>query len=167
MVTHPRLIGAGLGALVGILFVAAGAVLSNVADFFGNADMSMNLEPFAAFGLAVVVVGLPAGARFGPWALRERRWMVGASILFAILVAAGILAGLLVYAIGNGFDLSGSSDSIIATVPWFLGLGVAAAVAWIALLRAIGKGPRQSILSLMLAAELLGATILVECLLTQ
>ena len=47
------------------------------------------------------------------------------------------------------------------------GFGVAAAVAWIALLRAIGKGPRQSILSLMLAAELLGATILVECLLTQ
>ena len=162
MATHPRLIGAGIGSLVGALVILAGAVLSNL--LYDRAGLSMNLWSFALIGLIAAVVALPAGAALGPWVLRTRRQTIGAGALFAIFVAAGTLVGILADALSRGADLTGLASSLAVGILYLTALGIAAAVAWVALLRAISAGPRHSIPTLVVAASLMAATILVESL---
>jgi hypothetical protein len=162
MTTHPRRIGAVLGALVGILVLVAGVVMGNLP--LDRAGLEMNLVEFAGVGLIVAVVALLPGVMFGPWALGERRQMIWAGVLFALVVAAGTLFALVADQRRLGADPSVTASQVPRAALYLIVLGIAAAAAWVALLRAIAGGRRQGIPTLVVSGDLMATTILVESL---
>jgi len=176
MATHPRWIGAGLGALVGIVLVVAGVILGNL--LYDRAGLSMNLVSFAGVGIILAIVALPTGAVLALGALLGRRRMIGTGALFAlaISVATDLIVTAISFAGQSGptrqpteTQATGTPftpiEYVIFLLPLLLSVGIAAAVAWVALLRALAKGPRQSILAFVDVTALLALTILVESLL--
>jgi len=157
VVTHPRWIGAGLGALVGIIFIVRGQVLSVV--FYDQGGLSTDLGHSRTWR----AYGDPRATHRGsrrPVGAPGRGVGCRAGTLFSLLVVVGTLAGFALYGIWRGFDFSGSAGSFVAALPWFrrhrdgrASLGGPAAKS---------GGSAQSVPTAIVAVALISVTILVE-----
>jgi hypothetical protein len=128
----PRLDGANIGALAGLLVSASGCLL--YAAFGTGSD-------FIVIGLLMAVCTLFAGFTVAPAALRGRWRMLGAGILVTLvsILGAGAITVAWSALAWPGSDLVKLMGMI---AEWFIGIGVMVGVAWIVLLRAVRLGDR-------------------------
>jgi hypothetical protein len=146
--------------LVGALVSVCGLVLSVLLR--SRSDLSSAVTVFAMIGLFILIVGLPIGAALAPGSLLGRRRMLWAGMLFALVMGVGPLLPLAVIAFGNLNDPAYMASQLAIPLPYFLSLGIAAAAAWIMLMRRFTAGIlRRSIPVFIIALALIALVELV------
>ena len=149
----PRLVGANIGALAGLLVSVSGCAI--YVAFGTGSD-------FIVIGFLMAIVALFVGFTVAPAALHGRWRMLGAGILVAVISILGTGAITVVWSFlaWPGSDLVKLMGMI---AEWFVGIGVVVGVAWIVLLRAIRLGNRlQAAFALATALGLVWVAALIE-----
>ncbi|MFI5259628.1 MAG: hypothetical protein ACHQ01_08485 [Candidatus Limnocylindrales bacterium] len=148
----PRLVGANLGALAGLLVSVSGFLV------FSSSGVATG---FVIIGFLMAIVALFAGFAITPVALLGRWRMLGSGVLIAVIAILGTVVILVALTLLMQPDDLSTLPGEVAE--WFVGVGVMVGVAWVILLRAVRAGSRlRAAFALATALGLVWVAALIE-----
>ena len=163
----PRLTGAGIGVLVGVLVVLSGTLVSAVLDGWGMPWTASIAGGFVGFGIVVTVAAVPAGWLVGPLPFGHRNRTVALALAFALISIVGCSAITLALSIVTGETMSDASPLTLVLVLalYMVGTSIAAGAIWVSLIRVIASGElRRCLATLVISFCAMAVTVLVESL---
>ena len=167
LATWPRVTGAGIGVLVGVLVVLSGMVVSSLLDGWGMPWTASAASGFVGFGIVATVAAAPAGWLVGPMPFGHRNGTVVASLAFSLISIIGCSAITLALSIATGETMGVASPLTVVLVLalYTVCTSIVAGAIWISLIRAVASGQlRRGVPTLVICCCAMVVTVLVESL---